>query len=65
MKPPTTRRLDYWVFSLTILATLPFENGPLAMIIPPHWKPYVASAGLIANMILAEIKLRQTASKAP
>jgi hypothetical protein len=63
MTPNTTRRSDYWVLAITLLATMPYENGPMATIIPPTWKPYVAAAGIIAKMFLDEMKIRQTANK--
>lgn len=63
MKATTTRRADYIVSALTVLAVMPYENGPIAVIIPPHWKPYVAAAGVIVNIILREVKARQASSK--
>lgn len=63
MNLSTTRRVDYVVSALTLLSVMPFENGPISLIIPPTWKPYVAAAGIIAKMILDEIKARKTAEK--
>lgn len=56
MKPSTTRRLDYLALFLTVLAALPYELGSIATVIPPDWKPWVALSGLIAKLILSEIK---------
>jgi hypothetical protein len=63
MKAAVTRRTDSIVNILTILAVMPFENGPLALIIPPLWKPHVAAAVVVAKVILDEMKTRQTATK--
>lgn len=63
MKLSTTRRIDYVVSALTLLAVMPYENGPISLIIPPAWKPYVAAAGVLAKLILDEIKAQKTASK--
>jgi hypothetical protein len=63
MKSNTTRRVAYITNALTLLAIMPFENGAVAAIIPPKWKPYLAAIGVIANLILDEMKLSQTATK--
>lgn len=63
MKLAITSRANYIVSALTIMAIMPYENGQIATIIPPAWKPYVAAAGVIAKLILDEIKSQQTAEK--
>ncbi len=49
---------------LTILAALPYELGPVADIIPPTWKTYVASTGAIATLVLRLIKRGQAQAAA-
>lgn len=63
MNPNLTRRLDYGLLVLTILAAIPYDVGPLSMAIPPPIKPYVIFAGLVAKLILGEIKTQQTPTK--
>lgn len=62
MTPSTTRRLDYLVFTLTILAALPYEL-PESSIIPAGAKQWIVLIGLIAKLILSEFKNQQTAHK--
>lgn len=63
MSGRTTRRLESLMALLAFLAAMPYENGPIAVIIPPTWKPYVAAASLAAKLILDEVKARQTAHR--
>lgn len=56
MTTSTTRRLDYATLALTVLAALPYELGTIATVIPPAWKPWVVFAGIVAKLILSEVK---------
>lgn len=44
------------VLVLTFLASQPYSNGELAVIIPSEWKPYLALAGIISAGILATLR---------
>lgn len=63
MKQITSRRLDELLFWLVILTSIPYETGPVALIIPPTWKPYVLAVAAIAKIVVAEIKNRQASAK--
>lgn len=65
MNPNIAKRLDYTCLVLTVMAALPYELGTLATVIPPAWKPYVAFAGLVAKLILGEMKTQQAALQSP
>jgi hypothetical protein len=44
------------VLVLTFLASQPYSNGEIALIIPNEWKPYFVTAGIISAGILAAIR---------
>lgn len=45
--------------ALTMLAALPYTLGDVATIIPPSWKPYVATVGIIAGFLLRSWNAKQ------
>lgn len=61
MNPKYTGILADIVAFLTILAALPYELGPVSDILPPEWKKYVATCGVVATLVLRLIKRGQTA----
>lgn len=63
MKQLTSRRLDEFLFWLIVASNIPFESGPIALIIPPSARPYVLAFAAIAKFFVAELKNRQASAK--
>lgn len=49
--------------ALTILAALPYELGKVATVIPSEWKPWVATIGVIATVILRSLNATRKQTK--
>ncbi len=44
------------VLVMTFLASQPFTNGELALIVPAEWKPYLALVGIVCAGVLATVR---------
>lgn len=65
MKEITSRRINDFLFYVLIVANIPYESGPLALIIPAPAKPYILAFAFVAKFVVAEIKNRQAVQPKP